>query len=279
MEIIQVPEATRYQARIAAGDISFVDYKDKGGAFRSRVLFSRYAFSFVQSGQKQIYRAAENVILTPGHGLLIPEGNSIIAEHNSDLGGLYSSVIVFFPGDIGREFVAGKRPKAVHGSEDPPYMHFKNNNYINEYVRNIKALIAGGHSLSIELATLKVTELLTAMYEIAPQLLIGIFGERANLSLKNVVENNLFAGISLEELAFLSNRSLSAFKRDFENAYGLSPQKYIRERKLEMACTELAKGKLATELYLDYGYQHVSNFNTAFKRKYGVTPAGYRGSA
>src|SRR3569833_1521658 len=82
MQIIQVPEATRYQARIAAGDITFVDYRDKGGAFRTRVLFDRCAVSFVQNGQKQIYRAAENTVLTPGHGMLIPEGNSIIAEHS-----------------------------------------------------------------------------------------------------------------------------------------------------------------------------------------------------
>jgi len=279
MDIIQVPEVTGHHARIAAGDITFVDYQDKGSAVRSRVLFSRYAFSFVQSGQKQLYRGAENVILTPGHGLLIPEGNSIIAEHNSDVEKLYSSVIVFFPGHIGKAFMAGRRPIAVKAADDAPYIHFKTDNYINEYVRNLKALIACGQSLSVELATLKVTELLTAMYETAPELLMKIFGPPANLSLKNIVENNLVRGLSLEELAFLANRSLSAFKRDFEKAYGLSPQKYIRERKLELACAELANGKSASELYLDYGYQHVSNFNTAFKRKYGVTPACFRQSA
>jgi AraC-like DNA-binding protein len=278
MEIIQVPEATRYQSRIVAGDISFVDYRDKGGPFRNRVLFDQYAFSFVQNGQKRIYRAAENTILTAGHGMLIPEGNSIIAEH-SDSAEPYNSVIVFFPGSIGKEFVASRRSKVVNDLQDAPYIYFKTNGYINEYVRNIKALIARGQPLSQELAILKVRELLTAMYELAPQLLIAMFAGSAEISLKNVVENNLFGSLSLDELAFLTNRSLSSFKRDFEKAYGLSPQKYIRERKLEMACTELVKGKLASEIYLDYGYHHVSNFNTAFKRKYGKTPADYRQSA
>jgi AraC-like DNA-binding protein len=278
MQIIQVPEVTRHHSRIAAGDITFVDYRDKGGTFRTRVLFSQCAVSFVQNGQKQIYRAAENTILTPGYGMLIPEGNSIIAEHSNNAEP-YGSVIIFFPRSIGQAFTASRRAKPANGLSQTPYIYFKTNAYINEYVRNIKSLIAGKQCLSYEMAFLKVTELLTALDELAPQLLTGMFGQSANISLKSVVENNLFGNLTLEELAFLTNRSLSSFKRDFERAYGLSPQKYIRERKLEIACTELLKGKFASELYLDYGYQHVSNFNTAFKRKYGVTPADYRETA
>jgi AraC-like DNA-binding protein len=275
MQIIQVPEATRHQSRIATRDITFVNYCDKGGPFRTRVLFDRCAVSFVQNGEKQICRAAENTVLTPGHGMLIPEGNSIIAEHSNN-SEPYSSVIIFFPRSIGQAFIAGRRGRAVSGLMSSPYIYFKTNVYINEYVRNIRSLIAAGEQLSAEMALLKLNELLTALDELAPQLLPGMFGSPADISLKSVVENNLFGSLTLDELAFLSNRSLSSFKRDFEKAYGLSPQKYIRERKLEMACTELAKGKSASELYLDYGYQHVSNFNTAFKRKYGVTPADYR---
>jgi len=278
MEMIRVPQATRNQPQIAAGDIVFLDYRDRGSLFRNRVLFDCYAFSFVQNGQKQIYRAAGNTILKPGHGMLIPEGNSIIAEH-SDNAEHYHSVIVFFPGSIGREFMAS-RPLWVTGEHPAaPYIYFETNAYIQEYVRNIRALIAGRQSLSPDLALLKVQELLTAMHELAPDLLWAMFGQPANPSLKNLVEDNLMNPLTLEELAFLANRSLSSFKRDFQKAYGLSPQKYIRERRLEMACTELSRGKLASELYLDFGYQHLSNFNTAFKRKYGVTPADYRQSA
>ncbi|QTE38916.1 AraC family transcriptional regulator [Mucilaginibacter gossypii] len=275
MEIIQVPEVTRHHSHISAGEITFVDYHDKGSAFRTRVFFSRCAVSFVQNGQKQIYRAAENTVLTPGYGMLIPEGNSIIAEHSNNAEP-YGSVIIFFPRSIGQEFTVSRPGKGGASAGDAPYIYFKTNTYINEYVRNIKSLIAGRQSLSYEMALLKLTELLTALHELAPELLNGMFGNPADISLKTVVENNLLSSLTLDELAFLSNRSVSSFKRDFERDYGVAPQKYIRERKLEMACTELLKGKSASELYLDYGYQHVSNFNTAFKRKYGVTPANYR---
>jgi AraC-like DNA-binding protein len=82
--------------------------------------------------------------------------------------------------------------------------------------------------------------------------------------------------LTLEEMAFLAHKSLSSFKRDFEKSYGISPGKYIRERKLELASKDLLQGKSPSELYLDYGYESLSNFIQAFKKKYGYTPAAYR---
>ena len=108
MQIIDVSEAIGYQSRIAVGDITFVDYRDKGGPFRTRVHFSRCAVSFVQNGQKHINRGAENTIITPGYGMLVPEGNSIIPEHSNNTEP-YSSIIIFFPRSIVQEFIASRR--------------------------------------------------------------------------------------------------------------------------------------------------------------------------
>ncbi|MEO6630407.1 MAG: helix-turn-helix domain-containing protein [Mucilaginibacter sp.] len=278
MDVIHVPEAVAAQQKIVAGEISFVNYKDKGGPFRNRVMFSCYAFSFIQNGQKRIYRAGESRALSPGYGMLIPEGNSIITEH-SDTTERYNSVLVFFPARLGKEFIAAHKRKTPGRPERPPYIHFTTNAYIDEYVRNVKNLIESQQTLSEEMAWLKVNELLTAIYEMSPGLLAGIFGTVESVPLNVVVENNLFNNLNLEELAFLANRSLSSFKRDFEKAYGVSPQRFIRDRKLEVACAELIKGISPSDLYLAYGYENLSNFNTAFKRKYGVTPGAFRQSA
>ena len=278
MQVVHVPGAVASHQKIVAGEIYFVNYQDKGGPFRSRVLFSCYAFSFVQNGQKKIYRVGECQALTAGYGMLIPEGNSIIAEH-SNTAEPYSSIIIFFPAHIGKAFISAHVRKTPNPVDRSPYIHFTTNGYIDEYIRSVKNLIKAQQTLSVEMALLKVNELLTAVYEMAPGLLTGIFGPAESIPLNVIVEKNLFNNLDLEELAFLANRSLSSFKRDFEKAYGVSPQRYIRNRKLEIACTELAKGRSASDLYLEYGYENLSNFNTAFKRKYGLTPAAFRQSA
>lgn len=205
--------------------------------------------------------------------MLIPEGNSIIAEH-SDTEDLYQSFIVFFPARLGKDFM-GAKPLTNEPEPASPYLHFEINSYIQAYVDHLRGLINDHQSLSANLAELKVRELLTAMYELAPEVLAALFGRPSDLPLKQLVETNLLNPLTLEELAFLANRSLSSFKRDFEKAYGVAPQSYIRERRLEMAAAELARGRPPGAIYLDYGYQHLSNFNTAFKRKYGRTPADW----
>lgn len=281
MELFYVPDAVKQYPQISAGEVSFVNYHEKGSLFKNRVVFNQYAISFVLNGQKEIYRATENTIIKAGQAMLIPAGNSIIAEHslNRDQ---YHSLIAFFPAHMVSAFLQ-KHQIALNSINDSPdiapYIYFSSTPYLNEYLRGIEALIEGGQQLSQSVAIHKLEELLLVIYELFPVQLVNMFSvhqDTAELSLKNLVENNLFNNLTLDELAFLANRSRSSFKRDFEKAYSISPQKYIRDRKLEAACSELAKGKQASELYDAYGYENLSNFSTAFKKKFGVTPAAYR---
>lgn len=275
MEVISVPAAVSAQPQTGAGEVIFVDYQDQGGHFRNRVSFNCCAFSFVRNGQKHIYRGAGDTILKPGYGMLVPEGNSLITEH-TDNEEKYRSVIVFFPASIGREFIAARlRGKQIQLPQ-APYIHFKTNVYIEEYIQHICTLIVRRQKLSKEMAVLKVQELLTAMYELAPEVLTAVFSPAGNLPLKALVEQHLLSQVTMDELAFLANRSLSSFKRDFLKEYGVPPQKYILDRRMEMARAELFTGKLASEIYQDYGYAHLSSFTAAFKRTFGLSPLQYQ---
>ncbi|PWK80559.1 AraC-like DNA-binding protein [Mucilaginibacter oryzae] len=282
MEAIIVPEAVKDKPQIKAGEISFVYYQERGNIFRNQVIFNRCAISFVLNGQKEIYRHADCTIIRPGQGMVIPQGNTLIAEHvvhGTSADELYSSFIVFFPESLVADFFVKHAINAKNTVADtPPYILFANTVYVNEYLKGVRALVDDGHNLSYALALHKLEELLLIIYELYPTLLTALFDPGkadADLSLQKLIENNLFNNLTLDELAFLSNRSLSSFKRDFERTYGLSPQKYIRDRKLEAACAELKKGRKASELYHTYGYGNLSNFNTAFKKRFGVTPATY----
>jgi AraC-like DNA-binding protein len=192
---------------------------------------------------------------------------------------LYSSFIVFFPERLVADFFVKHVIDTKNRIGDvPPYILFANTVYLNEYLKGVRALVDDGHKLSYPLALHKLEELLLIIYELYPTQLIALFAPDktdGDLSLQKLIENNLFNNLTLDELAFLANRSLSSFKRDFERTYGLSPQKYIRDKKLEAACAELKKGRKASELYDTYGYENLSNFNTAFKKRFGVTPASY----
>ena len=79
--------------------------------------------------------------------------------------------------------------------------------------------------------------------------------------------------LTINELARLSGRSLSAFKREFEEQFQTSPALWIKQKRLEHAALLLKNtSKNVSEICLEIGYESVSHFIKAFKEKYGFTP-------
>jgi AraC-like DNA-binding protein len=87
------------------------------------------------------------------------------------------------------------------------------------------------------------------------------------------VETNWMSKLSLKELAFLCNMSVSTFKREFQKHYAESPMKWFQNKRLEYAHQLLYKEqKSSSEIYLEVGYENLSSFIQAYKLKYGITP-------
>ena len=282
MNNIYIPEATQNQQRICAGDISFVHYTENDSLKNSRVIFNCYAISFVINGEKAIFRPSNNTIVETGEGIVIPQGNSIMAEHTLNEH-KYASILLFFPASVAADFLNKHKLQAkATTAQSVDYIKFRQTNYMAGYLKSVQALIHDGQPLPYELALHKVEELLLVLLQTNREALIILLQNNAvspSFQLKNLVENNLFNNLTLDELAFLAHKSLASFKRDFEKIYHVAPAKYIRERKLEIARQELAQGKNASSLYVDLGYDNLSNFSSAFKKQFGVSPRQYQLSA
>lgn len=92
-----------------------------------------------------------------------------------------------------------------------------------------------------------------------------------------VVQKNLYADLSLSDLAKLCNYSLATFKRKFAEHYNESPAKYIATKKLEKAAQLLQlKAMPIADIAYDCGFETIPNFNKAFKRHFGKSPTEYR---
>ena len=90
---------------------------------------------------------------------------------------------------------------------------------------------------------------------------------------KSIVEDHVHSNLKLEEIAFLCNMSLSTFKRHFTAEYKEAPGKWLKDKRLQKAKELLQGGDLkASDIYLDVGYNNLSNFSVAFKNKFGISP-------
>jgi AraC-like DNA-binding protein len=102
---------------------------------------------------------------------------------------------------------------------------------------------------------------------------------RAADALRQLLERDLagtlgLTALDLTSLAHRAGMSVSTLQRRFKSECGMTVMEYVRQRKLEMARNALVvKGRSLQEAAFLAGYEHSSNFISAFKRRFGVTPA------
>lgn len=94
---------------------------------------------------------------------------------------------------------------------------------------------------------------------------------------RKAAESHITTPISVEELAFLCNTSLSTFKRKFFNIYGTSPQRWLTRQKIQLAANLLKQPhERPGSVYEQVGYSSQSGFILAFKKECGMTPKEYQ---
>ena len=97
------------------------------------------------------------------------------------------------------------------------------------------------------------------------------------VAFKSTIKHNLFANLSLEELANLCHMSVSSFKRKFKEVFGESPKKYIVKKKVEKAAGLLkSRESRVSDIAYDVGFDSMTTFNRNFTNIYGKSPTEYR---
>lgn len=91
------------------------------------------------------------------------------------------------------------------------------------------------------------------------------------------IEARLDTDISLEDLAAEACLSPFHFSRIFRDATGLSPHRFVTDRRVQAAKEKLAlDGSSFVEIALDTGFGSQANFIRVFRKATGLTPGQYR---
>ena len=91
------------------------------------------------------------------------------------------------------------------------------------------------------------------------------------------IEASLGTDIRLDELAAQACLSPFHFSRLFREATGLSPHRYVTDRRVQAARQELARNHAPlVQIALDVGFGSQANFTRVFRKATGLTPGQYR---
>lgn len=101
-------------------------------------------------------------------------------------------------------------------------------------------------------------------------------GTKLDCEIAAFIAQNLKSRLTVQSIASELGLSSSTLQRRFQHRHQQSVNKYIKCRRLEQAKNELLIDNLSIgEVAFNAGYNHVSNFNHAFSKFYGMSPARY----
>ena len=261
-------------------DFFVYDFKMTEDAVNSKVNLTHNMFSFLQLGEKKVQFEDAFVEVNNRQSVLIKSGNCLMTEL-LDNNEIYFCKLLFFSNKNVGEFLK-KHVELVSNSikksnTNTPFFVIENYEFIDSFVASIFFILNLKSNVSalLEIKFEEIMLYLSQKYG-APFIdyIQAIAIAEKNYSLKKIVEAHINSDLSLSEIAFLANMSLSTFKRHFKAEYAANPGKWLQQKRLFVAKKLLEnEEKKPSEIFKQFGYNNLSNFSIAFKNEFGFSPS------
>jgi AraC-like DNA-binding protein len=285
MTIFKLPEDIFPDRKGAEENIIFHYYAAPMSSFHGKSILSKNAISLVISGEKTMHFAEKKVTVQDDEFHFLSSGNCVVTmklnEHIP-----FKSILIFFDNRTLSDFYLKynrqiEKIRAAHKISTELYLAFKKDGFILNFIDSLKLLFQKKTSISTEMKLLKFEELMLHLLEVYPEKILAFqpatAGEMDDFEIRKAVELNITNNISVEELAFLCNTSLSTFKRRFAKIFGTSPNKWILQKRMEIARELLQNNhEKPGDIFYKIGYENHSSFTKSFKQIFGLTPQDFQ---
>lgn len=255
--------------------INLFDYNSSHEILKQQVILNQNTFSFLVEGTKEVIFDNSCKTIDQSQFILMKAGHCLMTEKLSTVEN-YRSILLFFSNDRMIEFINKYNISLNHHSQPSSAYTFVYDDFTSRFIESLSEINKLPRATKNRLLNLKLEEIMLYLLDLyGSDFLLSFLSNNNNLTQKftQTIESNKLNKLTLNELAFLCNMSLSTFKREFEKQYTESPSKWFQNKRLEYAHTLLThKNKTVSEIYLEVGYENISSFIQAYKSKYGITP-------
>jgi len=195
----------------------------------------------------------------------------------------YTSLLIFMENEFVDYFLESHVPdfKQERFIADLPPFVFKTTEFINanitqaiqhishqqDYSRCIVKFVA--HQILLQILANDQSKKIVAF--------LKYLVEEKKVDLAYFMEANFNRQLSLKDMAKLTGRSVSAFKKEFSQRFNTTPVKWQINRRLEYAEYQLKNScdPVSTIAYTS-GFENISHFSKIYKEKFGTSPKNAR---
>jgi AraC-like DNA-binding protein len=253
-------------------------------------VFDRYAIGYVLRGRKYIYSGSTALPVSGGEMFYLDAGHHYTEEIPDGDRPFEQLVFYFTPDQMGRtlSMLSGGLGMEIEGHEVCD--NCRGRRYIvypawrqargfflslNQYLRDGGGLTGGEAVESLKM--LELVSLIVANRDCCLLNRLLDHSDQLTGSFEQIVHANIFSSISTEELAALTNRSLTSFKKEFRRRFFESPHQWvIRQRLMHARMQLISTSKPIAEIGAECMFPNTSHFIKLFKKEYGYTPSVYR---
>lgn len=277
MKTITLPEELNLSS---SKSILVYDYESITEISKQQILLNKNTFSFLQEGTKEVFFDNSTYAIDNSQFLLMKSGNCLMTEKLSSNSKYYRSILFFFSNEDVLKFVRKFRLETSNSKTLYSTYSFTYDSFIKRFVDSLLDISKLSKSIQENILNSKFEEIMLYLIDLKGlDFLYSLIDNSDNQNRKFVqtIESNRLNKLTIKELSFLSNMSVSTFKREFEKNFHSSPSKWFQDKRLEYSAFLLrSSSKRPSDIFEEIGYKNLSNFIQAFKIKFGVTPKQYQ---
>jgi AraC family transcriptional regulator, exoenzyme S synthesis regulatory protein ExsA len=253
-------------------DIVFSSATEK--FYESHAIIEYHALTRVLSGEMRLVQPDRSYTFFAGDTFLLPRNLPAAVIKGPKDGRPYKSVSIYLKPTRLQDYYMRHEFKATQ-----PYSHkiktFDKHLLLESFFASLLPYFEMDEVLPDNIISVKVEEAISILRNIdkSTDAVLAYFEKPGKLDIVDFMEKNYMFNLSLEKFGYLTGRSLTTFKKDFQKIFRITPGQWLSQKRLELAHYQIfEKKRKPSDIYFDVGFENLSHFSYAFKKHFGYTP-------
>jgi AraC-like DNA-binding protein len=240
------------------------------------VYFASNALYYVEAGSAVLYSGKDKVSIQKGEIAIIKQHSRLDIKKIKDKSGSnFKSIIFYLFPDFVTDFSKQTKQEKEITSITADIIHLGKQQSLKAFSESLLPFFENKQLKHSDIKE-KTFAVLQHLSQHNKQLLhfLANHSKPIKIDLYEFMIHIEINNYSVQELAKLTGRSLSAFKRDFYEVFETTPHQWLLHRKMDYAEQVLAAKQMkASDIYFMLGFNELSHFSSAFKKVKGVAPS------
>ncbi|MFT3822824.1 MAG: AraC family transcriptional regulator [Chitinophagaceae bacterium] len=277
----ELTEAPFYHRALKVNGFSAVESCTLTQRSQGTMFLEEHMLLYVIQGQNTVTHGKVSYTIRKNQMLLLGKASLIQFDKvgDPDTNHTYDSILFFFKDEFLQDFIRMADIKNITSKETVRAEVKTVGERMQTFFQSVVPYFNEPNNVDAGLLKIKMLELLYNISATDKNLLQQLLQMKkpVKTDLAEVVEANFANPVSIEQLAYLSGRSLAGFKRDFSTMYNMAPSEWIRIKRLHKAKETLENTTLPIlDICYMMGFENPSHFSRIFKAQFGITPSSLR---